>query len=41
MRVREVRASVPAAVFLTLTIVQGAIWDSTIIPFFDRPPPST
>lgn len=34
-----VRAALPAVVFVVLTIVQAAIWDSAVIPFFDRPPP--
>lgn len=35
-----IRGLVPAGAFLLLMIVQAAIWDPIMIPFFNAPPPS-
>lgn len=34
-----IRAAVPAAVLIVLTLLQVTIWNSTIIPLFEGPPP--
>lgn len=35
------RASVPAGLFVVLSVVQIAAWDMYVVPLFDRPPPFT